>query len=317
MGGGADTEDIRLVDTWNSASTTERMPDNGSTYNRVVLGWAAGTELSVSSGAQVYYHRPTVDNVTNNNIYTVSNSNITIIDTMATQNDNASIAVDSVDNNTLVFLFPEVEYGAFDTDEDISSHRLILDNVSINGTPYLISIAPPTGTSAITAAGDTASSADTGDLPTVTYFRKVFLETTDNVTNLLTNTTYVNETSLDRQIQFMETIASATLSGESDGVNYADTAADGVADQTTTTGIVDLTYTATAATDTVTINAQTNYGETNTTTLRVGHGSALTLTVTDAASNSSTVTITRNRAHGASVNGYPVITNTISGSALE
>ena len=27
----------------------------------------------------------------------------------------------------------------------------------------------------------------------------------------------------------METIASATLSGESDGVNYADTAADGVA----------------------------------------------------------------------------------------
>ena len=83
------------------------MPDNSSTYNRVVLGWAAGTALSVSSGAQVYYHRPTVDN-TNNNIYTVSNSNITIIDTMATQNDNASIAVDSVDTNKLVFLFPEV-----------------------------------------------------------------------------------------------------------------------------------------------------------------------------------------------------------------
>jgi hypothetical protein len=283
----------------------------------VVLSWDTGTELSVSSGAQVYYHRPVVDNITNNNIYVTNNVAGAIVDTQATINDNNSIAVDSIDNNTLVFLFPEVEYGAFDPDEDISSHRLILDNVSINGTPYLISIAPPTGASLILGASATASSTDSTDLPAVTYFRKAFLEVADNVNSLFTNTSYNTEQSLDTQIQFKEPVASASLSSESEGVNYVDSNdADTVADESTTTDIIDFTYSATVDNDTVTINAQTNYGETNP-TVRVGHGASLTLTVTDAAGNSSNVEIIRNRAHGASVNGYPVITTTISGSALE
>jgi hypothetical protein len=317
---GGGLEDVRLVDIWNSNSTTERMPADASTYNRVVLSWEAGTELSVSSGAQVYYHRPEVDNITNNNIYVTNNAAAAnIVDTQATINDNDTIAVDSIDNNTLVFLFPEVEYAAFDPDEDIRSHRLILDNVSINGTPYLISIAPPTGASLLLGASTTASSTDDTDLPAVTYFRKAFLEVADNVNSLFTNSSYNTEQSLDTQIQFKEPVASASLSSESEGVNFVDSDADGVNNESAITDIIDFTYSAevnTVDNDTVTINAQTNFGETNP-TVRVGHGATLTLTATDAAGNSSDVKITRNRAHGANVNGYPVITNTISGSALE
>jgi hypothetical protein len=318
--GGGVEDDILLVDIWNSSSANKRVPDNASTYNRVVLRWAAGTELSVSSGAQVYYHRPVVDNITNDNIYTVSNSNITIIDTMATQNDNASIAVDSVDNNTLVFLFPEAQWETtLDTDEDLSTHYLVLDNVSIDGTPYVLHIAPPTGTSPIVATGDVPLSADTGSLPGITYFRKVFLQTTDNVSVQSTGTVVSAELDNTTTLTFMENVdgTTPTLSAQSNGVNYTDSDTDGVSDETTATGITSFTRTASASGSVVSVRHETSFGETPTTNELIGHGAAFTITATDDAGNRSTVTITRNRAHGANLNGYPVITNTISGSALE
>ncbi len=110
---GGNLEDVRLVDIWNPIlRQRECRLTPPTTIEWCCLG-EAGTELSVSSGAQVYYYRP-VDNITNNNIYVTNNAvAANIVDTQATINDNDTIAVDSIDNNTLVFLFPEVEYGAF------------------------------------------------------------------------------------------------------------------------------------------------------------------------------------------------------------
>jgi hypothetical protein len=328
-GGGGVEEDIRLNNIWNS--TAQRLPDNNSgatDYDRVVLTFTGSDNISVSGGAFAYYSRPEVDDITNNNIYsTITNAGRgNIIDTIqATDgvNDNASIAVDEVDGNKLVFLFPDIEAWTFDPGESMTSHRLVLDNVSINGTPYVISIAPPTGTALIGTSGtDDAASTDDASAQgiSVTYYRKVWLETSDNVSVIQTADVVSAERDNNTTLTFMEDLAATTaVTASSRGVNYVDDATDTdtVLDQTTTTGITNFTHTASATDNVATINHVTSFGETPTANELIGHDASITLTAVDEAGNSSTVTITRRRGHGsASVNGDTVITNQISGTAL-
>ncbi len=327
-GGGAE-EDMRLYNIWNS--TAQRMPDNNSgptDYDRVVLTFTGSDNISVSGGAFAYYYRPEVDNITNANIY----DNITnaargnIIDAIqATDgvNDNASIAVDEVDGNKLVFLFPDIQSWTFDAGESMTSHRLVLDNVSINGTPYVISIAPPTGTALIGTSGtDDAASTDdvTAQAINVTYYRKVWLQLSDNVSVIQTADVVSAERDNNTTLAFMEDLASTTAVTAFDrGVNYFDDATDTdtVLDQTTTSDITLFTHTASVTDNTTTINHVTNFGESPTTNELIGHDAHFTLTAVDEAGNSSTVKITRRRGHGySSVNGGTVITNQIGGTAL-
>jgi hypothetical protein len=316
-----------LNNIWNS--TAQRLPDNntGATdYDRVVLTFTGSDNISVSGGAFAYYSRPEVDDITNNNIYsTITNAGRgNIIDTIQAAdgvNDNASIAVDEVDGNKLVFLFPDIQAWTFDTDESMTSHRLVLDNVSINGTPYVISIAPPTGTALIGTLGtDDAASTDDASAQgiSVTYYRKVWLETSDNVSVIQTADVVSAERDNNTTLTFMEDLAATTaVTASSRGVNYVDTDADAVLNDNTTTGITNFTHTASVTDNVTTINHVTSFGETPTANELIGHDASITLTAVDEAGNSSTVTITRRRGHGsASVNGDTVITNQISGTAL-
>jgi hypothetical protein len=327
--GGGVEEDIRLNNIWNS--TAQRLPDNNSgatDYDRVVLTFDSNSSISVSGGAFAYYSRPEVDDITNDNIYsTITNAGRgNIIDTIQAAdgvNDNASIAVDEVDGNKLVFLFPDIQAWTFDTGESMTSHRLVLDNVSINGTPYVISIAPPTGTALITTSTDDAASTDSASAQgiSVTYYRKVWLETSDNVSVIQTADVVSAERDNNTTLTFMEDLAATTtvVTASDRGVNYVDDAtdADAVLDQTTTTGITNFTHTASVTNNVATINHVTSFGETPTTNELIGHDASITLTASDEAGNSSTVTITRRRGHGsATANGDTVITNQISGTAL-
>ncbi len=103
-----------------------------------------------------------------------------------------------------------------------------------------------------------ASSTDTSDLPAVTYFRKAFLEVADNVNSLFTNEQQHRAKPGHPDLKFKEPVASASLSNESEGVNYDDLDTGTTNNDTTTSDIIDFTYSATVDNDTVTINAQTN-----------------------------------------------------------
>jgi len=323
---GGKEEDLPLGEIWNSSDSNQRIPDNQTysasvstgDYNRVVLKFSSA--VTAVNGARAYYSRPLVDNVSNPNIYTVGSRTVDI-DT-GTKNDNNSVAFDSVDGS-LIFAFPMAQWSAFNSGQTLANHILVIDNVTINNAVWTIQLTPPSSAPTITSVSTstTVNSADTANLPGVTYYRKVYLPQTDNVSNNIVGTATTSEVSWSNVLHYSEPLRSASITANSDGSNYYNSDSDGVSDDAITSGgdILDLATTASSSnsdngTSTVTVKLVSDFGE-STSVKHVGHNSSYTVTAIDYDNETSAATFTFKRGHGYNVGGYPAILNEISGDA--
>jgi len=317
---GSLTEDLPLFFLWNQNTTTgaERIPStDAGDYARLVLDLSAS--VTSVDGARVFYYQPAYDNVTTG---ATGSNGISIpdltIDTQNTaagsKNDNSTIAIG--ENGELIVAFPEVSV-AGGTDE-VSTHRLVIDNVTIGGVQWTLQVHAPnvsnTDTTLITT--ETTEAIAKANLPVIDFYRKVYLPTTSTVGSLAVGSDNGTDPyKANFTVSFTEPLASVTGVSYGIGTNYTEnTGTANTTDVLTLSVPSTATPTNTATSGTATLSLSTAFGETTSTTKRIGHGASLSFSATDFDGNTSATTITLRRGHGVSSNGRTVILNEISSS---
>jgi hypothetical protein len=311
-----DQDDFPLFFTWNSATSSDRsrIPDNSSDYDRAVLKFSK--KVTAVNGARVYYYKETTDNVTANSIFTSGLELLAGGEMDTVESDNQTVGFS--EDGSLVVRFPDLEETFTDLDnETVASHKLIIDNVTINGVEWVLQIAPPASTVNLQAIndGDMGSTYDDADgLPTVTYFRKAYLpypyagvQTGDEVN--------VNSLDNDTVLMFSEHLSAATLT-VTEGTNYDDNKS-GIVNTNGLFSFVGSVADPTVndnGTSSVTVTLEDDSAESSGSKV-IGHNAGFTLSVTDMDGNSSSVSLTLKRGHGADIgDNRAAVLNVIDGN---
>jgi len=323
-----DEDDYPLYFIWNQAAGHQRIPDNDTNYNRVVLDF--DTDVTAVNGARVYYYKPTRDNVTTDSgIFLPVGTVEAGASFIGGRNDNQSVAYSTkLTGGNLVFEFPDVDDGTLATSMyndnlTVSTHRIVVDNVTIGGVEWVLMISPPSNTTDLRPFND-GSFPSTFDaatsLPGVEFYRKVYLPTAGG-DPMRVGTSIAATVDNASTVTFTEPLIAASTTAEviSSGDNYNDNGTVNNTARFDGTGIASATAaTPSGGSTAVTIDFDKSLGESTTATF-VGHGFSYRLTATgvDSSQSTSTTSVTLQRGHGTTLGaGRTAVLNTISGTSL-